>query len=138
MAPSSQPLSSASSDPVWSSATLYPTAYRVQLDPREYSALAAAAAPNGAPWHALARRDVPAASAPLFARVRACLNRSAGFCVLSGLPFDGSEDQARRLSFLLGYGLGTPVFQDAQGGRMVDIRSTDADARDAVLYTPRS
>lgn len=137
MEPSSQPHSSAPRDPVWSAATLTSADYRVELDPSERSALAAAAVPNGEPWHVLGRRDVPAACAALFARARRCLNHSAGFCVLTGLPFDGGEEQARRLAFLLGYGLGTPVFQDAQGARMVDIRSTDADARDAVMYTPR-
>jgi len=74
--------------------------------------------------------------------MRGCLDESAGFCVVSGFSFDGNEedaaDRARRTTFLVGYGLGTPVFQDAQGGRLVDVRSTDAKMSEAATYAPRA
>lgn len=124
-------------DPVWSARELSADAFQVRLDGTESDALRGAVA-TGRAWHSIRRSDVPDGAAALWTRIRHALDCTAGFCVVSGLPFDGTEDCARRLTFLLGYGLGTPVFQDAQGGRMVDIRSTDADARDAIMYTPRS
>jgi hypothetical protein len=55
MEPSPPPRTSASRDPLWSAAALQSADYCVDLDPAERSALAAAAAPNGQPWHALAQ-----------------------------------------------------------------------------------
>jgi hypothetical protein len=124
-------------DPTWKAADLREGLYRVSVAPEEHAALAAALAEPVA-WHAITRRHVPAAAAPLWQRIRHAITHTAGFCVVSGLPFDGGEDSARRITFLSGYGLGTPVFQDAQGGRLVDIRSTDARAEDAASYKPRS
>lgn len=129
--------SAAVRDPVWVTSELTPESYRVQLSPEERDALSRALR-DERPWTALGRADVPPECAPLRARLEHCLDRSAGFCVVSGFSFDGSEDQARRLSFLLGYLLGVPVFQDAQGARMVDIRSTEAKLEDAGMYKPRS
>jgi hypothetical protein len=124
-------------DPLWTAPELRPAAYRVQLEPSEREAWAMAVTELPA-WDEGKRSSLPAACASLRARIEHCLDRSAGFCVVSGLPFDGSEDHARRVTFLAGLLLGTPVFQDAQGGRMVDIRSTEAEAMDAAMYKPRS
>ncbi|MDB4975539.1 MAG: TauD/TfdA family dioxygenase [Myxococcaceae bacterium] len=124
-------------DPTWTASALEDEAYRVELTPEESSALQRAVS-GTQPWHALRRKDLPPACAPLWQRVTRCLDQTAGFCVVSGLPTDGSDELARRLTFLVGHGLGTPVYQDALGVRMVDIRSTDADANDAVMYKPRA
>jgi hypothetical protein len=124
-------------DPVWRARELASDAFRVALERDEAAALGGALASAPGPWQALRKRHVPHACAPLWQRVRRCLDERAGFCVVSGLPFDGSEECARRCAFLAGLGLGTPVFQDAQGARMVDIRSTGADALDAAMYKPR-
>ncbi len=127
----------ARADPAWKAHELAPDAYQVELAPDERALLGAAAAQER-PWQQLGRRDVPTGSAALWARIEHCLERAAGFCVVSGLPFDGGEEHARRAAFLAGLGLGTPVFQDAQGARIVDIRSTGADALEAATYKPRS
>src|SRR5687768_5189855 len=101
-------------DPVWTARELDPDAYRVQLSSEEHASLLDAVQRARA-WHVLGRGDVPSASAALWRRVRRCLDRTAGFCIVSGLPFDGEPELARRVTFLVGYGLGTPIFQDAQG-----------------------
>lgn len=129
--------STAAMDPVWKADELPPLAYRVELEPRERAALHDALVSAGA-WHTLGKRDVPRACSALWPRIQHCLDQRAGFCIVSGLPFDGREDCGRQLTFLVGHGLGTPVFQDARGARMVDIRSTDAAALDAATYKPRS
>lgn len=125
-------------DPVWRADQLAPPAYRVALEVAEGAALARALREGPTAWQELQKRHLPRECAALWSRVQRCLDQSAGFCVLSGLPFDGSELGARRVAFLAGLGLGTPVFQDAQGARMVDIRSTGADAQDAVTYKARA
>jgi hypothetical protein len=125
-------------DPIWSARELSADAHQVELSADEHAALEAALRASAGPWHNLRRRDVPSSCAALWTRIRHCLDRSAGLCVVSGLPFPADEDSARRVAFLAALGLGTPVFQDARGARMVDIRSTDANAQDAVMYTPRS
>ncbi|MFT3926882.1 MAG: TauD/TfdA family dioxygenase [Myxococcales bacterium] len=124
-------------DPRWTSSELTAQAYRVEVDAEEQSALAVAIA-GERPWQALKRSDVPVSCRGLFRRIEGCLDQSAGFCVVSGLPFDGAEESSRRVAFLAGYGVGTPVYQDAQAGRMVDIRSTEAQLMDAGMYKPRS
>lgn len=124
-------------DPAWTAGELSPQAYQVELTPEERRALQEVTE-RERPFLSLSRRDVPAACAGLWQRIERCLELSAGFSVVSGFGFDGDEERARRLTFLVGYGLGTPIFQDAQAGRLVDIRSTDADALDAVTYKPRA
>lgn len=124
-------------DPTWTVAELEPSRYRVSTAPSEHSALTRVAQAADA-WSALGHRDVPATCSALWQRIESCLERTAGFCVVSGLPYDGTVELARRVTFLVGHALGTPVFQDAQGGRMVDIRSTEADLTEATTYKPRS
>jgi hypothetical protein len=124
-------------DPVWTAKELAPDAYRVRVSSEEHTGLLGAVQTARA-WHELRRADVPAASAALWRRIRRCLGHTAGFCVVSGLPFDGEPELARRVTFLVGYGLGTPIFQDAQGARLIDIRSTDTSLFDSVAYTPRA
>lgn len=125
-------------DPTWRADELVPSAYRVELKPDERAAFAHAAKTLPRVWQAFAPSDVPAACDPLWTRIHRCLDRSAGFCVVAGLPLAGDSEEARRIAFLAGLGLGTPVFQDAQGARIVDIRSTEASDADAVEYTLRA
>ena len=124
-------------NPAWQRGELQDDAWQLTVEPEQVrDLLSAVAAGAGRPWQDSGLDGGPASCRPLWQDAGDRLERQTGFCVIRGLPALQGEE-ARRLAFLIGHGLGTPVFQDAMAGRIVHIRSTDAEDRDAALYTPK-
>jgi hypothetical protein len=67
--------------------------------------------------------------------IRSDLKTGLGLYLIESLPLDElSVPAVRKLYFAIGCALGTPVYQDPRGSRIVDIRATDASIEAAIHY----
>src|SRR3990167_4689287 len=77
--------------------------------------------------------------APICEQILDELEHGYGIFLIRGLPIQSlTIQEIKEFYFQLGLKLGTPVFQDPHGTRIVDIRSTEANPQNALHYQLKS